>query len=301
MADERAVGFSELATADLVLERIYKGGSAGHAGDGPLGRLLPGVGNQGGFRPPGPLKDSVKLVVLYTSGAEPDWPDALDPHTGTFTYFIDNRSPGRDLHDTPRRGNQLLRDVFERAAAGPAGRAQVPPFFLFDKPGTGRDVRFRGLLAPGSGLLGSGEDLIAIWRTARGQRFQNYRARFTVLDVHTVPRSWIEQLRAGEPVGGHCPPTWRTWVQAGTYTPLLAPSTVKIRSREEQQPAKADMPLLERVCVHFGGRSDEFEYFAADLWRMSEPKVDKIDVTRPWRDGGRDAVGEYLIGPAAAR
>jgi Restriction endonuclease AspBHI N-terminal len=81
MADERAIGFSQLAAADLVLERIYKGGSAGHAGDDPLGRLLPGVGNQGGFRPPGPLKDSVKLVVLYTSGAEPDWPDALDPHT----------------------------------------------------------------------------------------------------------------------------------------------------------------------------------------------------------------------------
>jgi len=29
----------------------------------------------------------------------------------------------------------------------------------------------------------------------------------------------------------------------------------------------------------------------------SEPNVDKIDVTRPWRDGGRDAVGEYLPGP----
>src|SRR6202035_3868586 len=26
---------------------------------------------------------------------------------------------------------------------------------------------------------------------------------------------------------------------------------------------------------------------------------DKIDVTRPWRDGGRDAVGEYLLGPHA--
>jgi hypothetical protein len=30
---------------------------------------------------------------------------------------------------------------------------------------------------------------------------------------------------------------------------------------------------------------------------VSEPNVDKIDVTRPWRDGGRDAVGEYLLGP----
>ena len=27
--------------------------------------------------------------------------------------------------------------------------------------------------------------------------------------------------------------------------------------------------------------------------------VDRIDVTRPWRDGGRDAVGDYLLGPDA--
>ncbi len=37
---------------------------------------LPGVGNQGGFRACGrALKDSVRFVVLYTSGAEP-----LDTH-----------------------------------------------------------------------------------------------------------------------------------------------------------------------------------------------------------------------------
>ena len=32
--------------------------------------------------------------------------------------------------------------------------------------------------------------------------------------------------------------------------------------------------------------------------RLSNPNVDRIDVTRPWRDGGRDAVGDYLLGPA---
>ena len=25
--------------------------------------------------------------------------------------------------------------------------------------------------------------------------------------------------------------------------------------------------------------------------------MDRADVTRPWRDGGRDAVGDYLLGP----
>jgi Restriction endonuclease AspBHI N-terminal len=102
MARERPVEFSDLAAADLVLDRTYRGGASGPAADDPLGRLLPGVGNQGGFRAAGSvLKDSVKLVVLYTAGAELDWPDALDPQTGAFTYFGDNRSPGRDLHDTP--------------------------------------------------------------------------------------------------------------------------------------------------------------------------------------------------------
>lgn len=50
--DPHAVGFDELAGADLVVDRIYKGGTAGNAGDDPLARLLP-VGNQGGFRTQG--------------------------------------------------------------------------------------------------------------------------------------------------------------------------------------------------------------------------------------------------------
>ena len=32
---------------------------------------------------------------------------------------------------------------------------------------------------------------------------------------------------------------------------------------------------------------------------MSEPRVERVDVTRPWRDGGRDAVGDFTIGPRA--
>jgi hypothetical protein len=72
---------------------------------------------------------------------------------------------------------------------------------------------------------------------------------------------------------------------------------VIIRSREQQQPAPADRPLLDIVYRHFKDRPHDFEQFAADLWRLSEPNVDRIDVTRPWRDGGRDAVGDYLLGP----
>jgi len=297
--DQQIVDFDHLDGADLVLDRIYRGGGAGNVGDDPLGKLLP-VGNQGGFRMKGsPKRDSVKVAVLYTSGAEVDWPDVLDPHTGVFTYFGDNRSPGSRLEDTPRGGNLLLSTAFARAHGEPAERAMVAPFLLFDKPGGGRDVRFRGLLAPGSNRLSGEEDLVAVWRTTRGERFQNYRAHFTVLDVPVVSRAWINQVLDDNPLGSECPPAWRIWVESRTYAALVAPPTVIVRNREQQEPHPRDRDLLALVYDHFSHNPHGFEQFAADLWAASERNVDKIDVTRPWRDGGRDAVGDYLIGPVS--
>ena len=191
----------------------------------------------------------------------------------------------------------LLSKAFTWAHGEPADRAKVPPFLLFDKPGGGRDVRFRGLLAPGGAQLTAEEDLVAVWRTTRGDRFQNYRAHFTVLNVPVVSRAWIEQLVNGDPLGAECPPAWRSWAESRTYTALVAPPTTIIRSREQQEPLPKDRPLLALVHSHFGRNPYGFEQFAADLWAASQRNVDKIDVTRPWRDGGRDAIGDYLIGP----
>jgi hypothetical protein len=64
-------------------------------------------------------------------------------------------------------------------------------------------------------------------------------------------------------------------------------------------PLPADKPFLYLVYEHFKERPHDFEQFAADLMRMSNPNVDRIDVTRPWRYGGCDAVGDYLLGPDA--
>jgi len=297
MADAGIVEFDQLVGADLVTDRTYRGGKFGSTKDDPLSKLLP-VGNQGGFRPAGSTtRDAVKLVVLYTTGSEPDWPDSLDAYTGTFTYYGDNRKPGRALEDTPSKGNMLLSKAFTRAHGEADERVRVPPFLLFDKPGTGRDVRFRGVLAPGSDRLSGEEDLVAVWRTTGGVRFQNYRARFTVLDIAVVTRAWIDEIIAGEPLGAACPLPWRAWVSSRAYNPLLAPPTVIVRSRDQQDPLPADRRMLDLVYQHFKDRPYDFEQFAADLWRISEPNVDRIDVTRPWRDGGRDAVGDYLLGP----
>ncbi len=83
----KVIPFEKLADSDLIVEAVYKGGSAGHVGDDPLGKLVP-VGNQGGFRYAGsPKNDDLRLVVLYTSGGDRDWPDALDRETGLVTWW----------------------------------------------------------------------------------------------------------------------------------------------------------------------------------------------------------------------
>jgi hypothetical protein len=129
---------------DLVVDECYIGGRGGNTGDDPVGKIVP-VGNQGGFRHSGsPWQGTVRLAALCSSGKDQDWPDSLDEQTGTFTYYGDNKSPGRELHGTGRGGNVLLRDVFAACYDGPDGRRKVPPFLLFVSTGTYRDVRFRG-------------------------------------------------------------------------------------------------------------------------------------------------------------
>ena len=61
------------------------------------------------FRTPGGL-----IVLQRRSATKADWPDALDPETGLFTYFGDNRRPGKELHETSRGGNAILR-ILNRA------------------------------------------------------------------------------------------------------------------------------------------------------------------------------------------
>jgi hypothetical protein len=57
--------------------------------------------------------------------------------------------------------------------------------------------------------------------------------------------------------------------------------------------------MLIALWEHFEGRPVEFEYCAAELFRLSAPRVESLEVTRPTRDGGRDAIGAYTIGPDA--
>lgn len=178
----KTVAFDQLTTTDLHVDALYQGGRRGNAGDDPLPKLLR-VDSQGGFRYRGKVAVKLQMLVLTSSMNDPDWPDALDRETGVFTYYGDNKKPGRELHDTGRDGNLILQKIFAAARSSQEARREVPPIFVFAGTASWRDMNFLGLGVPGASDLDSAEELVAIWRTAEGKRFQNYRARFTILDA----------------------------------------------------------------------------------------------------------------------
>ncbi|HWG87259.1 MAG TPA: restriction endonuclease [Candidatus Acidoferrales bacterium] len=286
------------ATADLTLDAVYEGGRAGNSGDDPLGPLL-GVSNQGGFRHLG-RRERPHLLVITTSMIEPDWPDSLDLETGLFTYYGDNRKPGLDLHGTPRWGNQMLRDLFDRSHAIPPEREAVPPILVFRTAGSYRDVRFLGLAVPGAAGLSSVQDLVAIWRHVSGQRFQNYKSIFTILNVGTITRLWIDDIRSGTPVTSNAPVEWLAWIKSGQPSALRSTPTVTHRTKNQQLPdSMDDQRMLAAIHRGFRERPHEFEGCAATLAEMLLPGIVSVDLTRPARDGGRDAIGRYRIGSDA--
>jgi len=290
--------FQSLPESDLVVDATYESDRTrvGIAGE-PLAPLT-GTGNQGGFRFSGSI-GAPDLVVLYTTMAEADWPDSIDDENGLFYYFGDNRRPGFELHDrrSGRGGNQILRNSFALTHSGPAGRAKVPPFLVFSKGDERRDVVFRGLAVPGAAHLDAGSDLIATWKSISGQRFQNYRAVFTILDTANVPRRWLRALRDGEKLGADCPPVFRRWVETGHAKALQAEKVKRTRSPQQQlgvTPLQRE--IAQAMYEHFRGFPTAFEHFAAGLARMMDANIVALDVTRPSRDGGRDGIGRYRIG-----
>ena len=291
------VPFDQFWNADLHVDRVYEGGRVGNAGDDQIQRLLP-VGNQGGIRYSGSLpRSDIRLIVLYTSGGDRDWPDAFDLFTGVFTYYGDNKRPGHELHDTSRSGNALLRRVFDLTRTPVSPRYGVPPILVFSKAERGRDVVFRGLAVPGAQAVMPGDDLVAVWRTAGDLRFQNYRGIFTILDTDLLSRVWLDDVIEGNPLSKACPPAWHRWVSAGVYSPLIS-ERIGTRSRTQQVPRDhAGRSVLAEIHRHFNltlGNPYRFEQCAVDLWRMIGRATGEVDLTRPWRDGGRDAVGSYL-------
>lgn len=288
-----------LSSVDLVVDEIYGGSRKGNSSDDPLPALL-GVDNGAGFRHLGerPSVATLRLLVLKSNFNDPDWPDMLDTESGLFTYYGDNKS-AREIHETSRQGNLILRNLFD-ARHSHDDFAHFPAIFLFGATGTYRDVKFLGLAVPGAQNLGPDEDLVAIWRSkgTDNSRFQNYRSIFTVLDVPVVHRAWIKDLQNGMSVSSqYAPIPWLDWVSARKYRPLRAPHILEIRSREQQLPGnQEDVKLIALLYDKFKDKPHEFEKCAVEIAKLMMPDIGACQITRPWRDGGRDAVGSYRVG-----
>lgn len=282
-------------TEYLHIDAIYHGGRSGNSSDDPLHPLI-GVSILGGFRIIG-TKEEPRLIVLTSSLRDPDWPDNIDKENGIYTYFGDNKKPGLGLHDTPRYGNILLRDIFANAHGTKKDRQKVPPILIFTRAGDYRDVKFLGLAVPGAEDIGSNDDLVALWRLSKRNRFQNYKAQFTILDVSQVPLRWVEDVKSGKPLSEHCPREWRNWVETKVYKPLKAPRTLTHRTKDEQLPSDPhDIQLIKVIQERFKDEPVRFEKCAAKIAELMLKNIVSIDLTRPTKDGGRDATGKFRIG-----
>ena len=298
----REIPFGELPTSDLIVDAIYQSdreAPRGALGGEPLSKLMR-VGNLGGFRSR-KGKSGILYSVLTSTGVEPEWPDSLDIFTGIYSYYGDNRKPGREMHDTKQKGNQLLRESFALAnSESESDRRNCPVFFIFEWAGKARDHIFRGMAIPGTGISGRGEDLVAVWRTNGGQRFQNYRARFTVLNDGFISGEWLRSsITAGELLVSHpnTPESWRIWVEKGKVMPLLA-NRATHRSVSDQSPQNEQQDsVLQAIKDHCAPDPWLFEKVAAEIWKMSSPSAVKYELTRKFRDGGRDAIGQMIVGP----
>ena len=293
------VAYGDLKTCDIIVDAVYEGGSVANVAADPLSKLLPGVGNQGGFRAAG-RGDDKKLVVLYTSGEDVDWPDSLDLSTGQLIYYGDNKTPGHELHDTGPGGNRILRHVFDLLHGHSEGRRRIPPFFTFRKYPTatsGRSIQFLGIAVPGFRGLPATSDLVAVWKTSDNLRFQNYRATLTVLNIPVVRREWLNDISAGNPMSPSAPTAWVNWVTKGQYDALVSVPTTVIRSQIDQMPKTLEKTeILRAVWDHFRESPIAFEGFAARIFKMHDSRVIIDEITRGSVDGGRDAIGRYLLG-----
>lgn len=293
---QKVIEYGDLFNSALHIDAIYKGGDNKNTSDDPINKLMK-CGNQGGFRYLGNASDlrKCKLIVLYTSGEDIDWPDHIDIESGSFSYYGDNKKPGHLLHDTPRKGNLLLKNVFDALHSNQL--KLIPPIFIFSKGPEGRDVIFKGLCVPGFHGYSQTEDLVAIWKIKESARFQNYKAIFSILDIPLISQKWIADIMKGNTFKSlDCPPEFFNWVNTNKAKVLTAQRTIEYRTKAEQIPLGKNAKLLKIIFDYYRNNPHGFEKCAAEIALLMDKNFVSYDLTRPWQDGGRDAIGKYKIG-----
>lgn len=134
--------------------------------------------------------------------------------------------------------------------------------------------------------------------------YADYRAVFTILEVPCISRGWLRELRLGLSTSSAlAPKQWLAWIAGGPYLPLRAPKVTRLRTRSEQLPDKpSHKAILMRLVSFFKAHPDReyaFEKCAGEILKLMDKNIEDIELTRFWRDGGRDGVGKYRIGTGA--
>ena len=293
---------------DLRVEKLYRNtGNWKNESDefNNMFRQFPdgkGIQNSGGFRYKSKTNQKKSItnaafVLLVTSFAEPEWPDHFDRINGLFTYYGDNREPGNTINETHIGGNILLAETFNRLHSG--NREMVSPFLCFEAVKDNKSyMKFLGLAAPGASSLASVEDLTAVWRVQSGQRFQNYKAIFTILMEETVPWSWLDDLVEGiSPAESkHCPLSWVKWVKKETYNPFTCLEKRVPRAIKDQIPRTDDEKRVLYLLFSLSDR--EFEFAAKKIIMLVDNRFANLEVTPQYKDRGRDLIGLFNIGHA---
>lgn len=292
----------------LYIDAIYKSDSNRKNFSAEVLSKLLGVKNQGGFRYLGKT-EAPNLVILFTSGEDIYWRDELDSSLGVLLYYGDNKTPGTDLHKTKLHGNEILRYIFELSSSNDIDkRKKIPPILVFKKT-TGRNVKFLGLAVPGIKGKPNKDWLTAVWGCNKnGDRFQNYKAYFTILNTSTgseyqngfgINLAWINDIEVGEAYNSiHAPIEWKKYILKENYSVLVSKKEKFVKTKEEQLPDDCNkMKMLNFLQQYFYSkdRGYSFEKFAADLTQYMDDSVVDINVTRPYKDGGLDAEGRYRI------
>lgn len=93
------------------------------------------------------------------------------------------------------------------------------------------------------------------------------------------------------------PEVWNQWVQTGAYRPLTFKPITVIRTVAEQMPdTENKIAILRVVYEHYKDSPYQFEGFATRIFQMHDRHVIIDQITRASIDGGRDAIGLYVLG-----
>lgn len=292
------IPFAQLEGVHLTAGAVYEGGISGNLSDDPLARLMKG-GNSGRFRYCGSV-DKLNYLIITITTDNRQWPDTIDPGSGTIVCYGDNRLPDHGIHNTPRNGNLILKNIFKSLHNSLDPRGHVPPIFIFGKhpnKASPRSIRFLGLCAPGSPGLKPPNDLVRKQKRLESSRFWNYRATFTLLDIPVIKRDWIEDLEMGRYDSPHRPIVWKMWLKSGFYRPLQQEHRYCVRLPDMQLPTDdLSRAMLTTLYRYFSSQPYKFLHFAADVYALTDSKITLGCVRRHSSDGSYAISGEYRLG-----